>query len=274
MIMDLRKSAVSMDPSLIPTDVTFVIEQCGSEVEAHKFVMAMGSPVYMRQFYGTYKETKDRIPVKETTKKSFVIMVDFVYGKEIDWRGMTVDELFHVANMAEKYHIDILMGAVKKVFEDYPLCKDNVVLFASLALEHSQFEEPSKALLLNCSKFLRSVLKTVKDFETFAAKHSESDLCEVAFKLMGMMSRDIFVRDKCQKNTCKRGKDITDYEDVNEGDKVMFSSIAKDIHFGDDQRDQEVQGVVIYKHKTLSKIECVTVKTLEDGGSVVTYFFS
>ena len=88
--MDIRKSRVILDPSEVPFDITFVIEDCGSKVRAHKWIMAMGSPVCMKQFYGELRETSDEILIKNTTKNAFLTMVDTFYGKDIDWKGRTV----------------------------------------------------------------------------------------------------------------------------------------------------------------------------------------
>ena len=57
--MDIRQSRIVLDPSEAPFDTTFVIETCGFKVGAHKLIMAMGSPVFMKQFYGKLKENKD-----------------------------------------------------------------------------------------------------------------------------------------------------------------------------------------------------------------------
>jgi len=225
-----------LDPSPIPTDVKFVMAHCGSVVEAHKFVLAMGSQVFMKQFFGLLKETEEMVPVKETSKESFVVMIDFLYGKKIYLKTKNVEELFDVANLAEKYHIKSLMDAVKKAVEEYPLKEDNVVLCASLALQFDQFEAPSQALLMNCAKFLKSILKTVEDFEAFAEKYSETGLSDVAFKLQGMMSK---VPHGCK--DCRRGKVITNIDDIKKGDKVMFNPEAKEPDVNDDLKGKEMR---------------------------------
>ena len=100
--------------------------------------------------------------------------------------GMTVDELFNIANMAKKYQIDALKESVKKGLEAYPLDENNVVICASHAREYRQFEELSKALLLHCTKFLKSVVVKAEDYDMFAAKYCDSDLGKTAIKLLGM----------------------------------------------------------------------------------------
>jgi len=258
---------VVLNPSLIPTDVTFVIEHCGSEVKAHKFILAMSSPVFLNQFFGPLKETREIIPVKETAKEPFARMVDFLYGKEVDWKAMSVEEMFDIANMAEKYHIEALMEAVKKAIEDYPLDETNVVASASLAQEYDQFEEVSNVLLLQCAKFLKTVLLKAKDFEAFAAKYCDTDLSESAFKLLGIMST-VPPASCCTSETCRRGKGIYSKEDCNVGDRVKFSPVAKDKDVTEEQRKNGSEGII-----TGMSENSVTVK-LDDGiCSDVDYFY-
>ena len=77
--MDLRKTEVTLDPSEIPYDITFAIEECGSEVKAHKLIMAMGSPVCVKQFYGELKEIEGKIIIKGILSWS----ANFLYVREL-----------------------------------------------------------------------------------------------------------------------------------------------------------------------------------------------
>ena len=78
----------------------------------------------MKQFYGSLaKEDEETIVVKETTKESFETMVDFLYWKEIDCKVKTVEDLFNIAYMAEKYRIDAMTESVKKALRSILLMK-------------------------------------------------------------------------------------------------------------------------------------------------------
>ena len=68
-----------------------------------------------------------------------------------------MEDLFNIANMAEKYHIGSLTESVKKALEEYLIDKNNVVICASHASEYQQDEELFKVLLLHCSQVLKSV---------------------------------------------------------------------------------------------------------------------
>ena len=120
--------------------------------------------------------------------------------------GMNVDELFNIANMAKKYQIDALKESVKKALEAYPLDENNVVICASHAREYHQFEELSQALLLHCTKFLKSVVVKAEDYEVFAAKYWDSNLGETAIKSLGMMAKDapLHRAERSEENKAKR----------------------------------------------------------------------
>jgi len=260
--MDLRNCPVPLNPSLLPTDVTFVIQHCGSEVKAHKWIMALGSPVFLKQFYGDFKE-KDQISIKETTKQSFVVMVDFLYGKEIDWKTISVEEMFDIANMAQKYHLDALINAVKKAFDDYPFTDSNVLACASLASEFTQFEDLSQALLDSSARFIKSKFVSGEDYEAFAAKYCDTDMSNTAFKLLGLMYK---LHPKscsfCDSISCRRGKPILRLADCEIGDKVKINPESMDEDVSDFQRKSGVEGFVLSKEDDDPQI--VTVK-LDDG---------
>ena len=125
---------------------------------------------------------------------------------------MTVDELFNIANMAKKYQIDALKESVKKGLEAYPLDENNVVICAPHACEYQKFEELSQAVLLHCTKFLKSVVVKAEDYDMFAAKYCDSDLGETAIKLLGMMSKvaPVPAAKRSEENKAKRERD--DYQ--------------------------------------------------------------
>eukprot|EP00092_Neocalanus_flemingeri_P017119 GFUD01018514.1.p1 GENE.GFUD01018514.1~~GFUD01018514.1.p1 ORF type:complete len:286 (+),score=62.63 GFUD01018514.1:65-922(+) len=221
----------SLDPSFgIPTDVTFQILTSGKEVKAHKYVLALASPVFKKQFFGDAKETEDVIPVKETTEESFKTMIDFTYGKEIDWKEMTIEDLFNVSNMAKKYLNDTLMKEVQKVFEEVHITEENAVTVAATAEEFVQFEDISKTLVLHCAKFLKSLLKTQDQFAKFAAKHANTEMSQTAFRLISKFLEVSPVEDKCGtcgKDYCRRGKDILSRDQLEVGEKVLINDQGK-----------------------------------------------
>ena len=213
--MDIRKSVVVLDPTEIPYDITFVIEECGSKVMAHKFIMAMGSPVCIKQFYGELRENKDEIIIKNTTKEAFVTMVDLFYGKEVDLATKSIEKLFDIANMAEKYQVDALKKKLEEAALKYSLYDTNdVVIVGAIAEKFCQFEYLANAIQMRCSKFLSSILKVPDDFCGFADKYAGTELAGVALKLQAGIKhvkpalKLQAVKRCCKRKTCRRGKPI------------------------------------------------------------------
>ena len=51
------------------SDVRFLVE--GQTVYAHKFVLAMGSPVFKSMFFGDLKEQREEIEIEDLTSIGF-----------------------------------------------------------------------------------------------------------------------------------------------------------------------------------------------------------
>ena len=225
--MDIRKSEIVLDPSVVPTDVTFRFKQGDTQatVGAHKVIIAMGSPVFAKQFYGKLKETKEEIDIEETTQQSFKTMIDYIYGKTMDWKSLTVEQVFAIGNLAEKYQVDELMKKVKEVAMVFPVVDSkDAVAIASTAREFSQFEGLRDVFLTRCSNFLKLTLKQSKDFVEFADKFADTDKCETVVKLIAMMKgENVEVKDCCGKESCRRGKPILQIFDISVGDRVTIN---------------------------------------------------
>ena len=69
------------------TDVTFIFVDQNSgekkELHAHKLLLAFGSEVFMTQFFGSFKEERDTIPVEDASFEAFKIFLDVLYNKRI-----------------------------------------------------------------------------------------------------------------------------------------------------------------------------------------------
>ena len=231
--MDIRKARAVLDPSDVPFDITFVIDDCGSKVRAHKLIMAMGSPVCKKQFYGELRETKDEIVIKNTTRNAFAAMVDNFYGKEIKWTTKTAEEIFEIANMAEKYQVAELMKDVEEALKEYPVNEGDVVEIAYIAEAYSRLETPSQILLRTCAKFLSSVLSGRKDFVAFSAKYSKTAYTGVVLMLFALMEEENPpLPSCCGLTTCRRGKPVMVVSDLVVGDTVKMNPDGCDPNVG------------------------------------------
>ena len=243
-----------LDPSEIPYDITFVIEECGSTVRAHKLIMAMGSPMCKKQFFGELREKKHEIVIESTTKDAFVTMVDFIYGEEVDWSKKTIEDLFDITNLAEKYQLDALKEEIEEAAKRFPFSEQNVVSSASTAEKFSQlFENLAETILMKCREFLSSLLVVREDFCEFADKYAETELAVVALKLVAGMKNvkptvltiKPTVKTCCQLKTCRRGKPMLNRSEFKVGDRVKIKPDAKDWAVTDSQRMSSAEGAVI-----------------------------
>ena len=244
--MDIRKTEITLDPSEIPYDITFVIEECGSKVEAHKFIMAMSSPICLKQFYGDLKEIKSEIVIKSATKDAFFTMIDYFYGKKVDWEKKSVEELFEIANMAEKYQVNALKEKLEVAVQKFlHLTKENVVNVAAIAKNYSQFENLSNSILSKCREFLSSVMTVRADYCEYADKYAGSELAGVAFGLLAEMKNvSPTSKECCKLNPCRRGTPMLEISDFKVGDMVQFNPGAKDHVATEEHRRNCVEGAV------------------------------
>ena len=85
------------------SDVKFVVRQSkgGSKrksIPAHKFVLAISSPVFYAMFYGELAETKDSVEIPDCEYKSLLEMFRFIYSDEANLTPNNVMQLMYLAN--------------------------------------------------------------------------------------------------------------------------------------------------------------------------------
>jgi len=227
-----------LDPSFgIPPDVTFNIvkttkdnggesNEDGIEVKGHKMLLSLFSPVFKRQFYGATSDgTKNNVTVKETTKDAFEKMLHFVYSIDIDWSAMTVEELYDVVNLAEKYQIDLLMKEVKIQLENFPLTMENLMEVAVTADEYKQFPDVTSVVIQSCAKFLNSSLQSKEAILKFAAEQVGKDQGAVGIKLLALAHSHSLLNlcKNCSGDPCHHGEEVSSLDKVSEGCKLIHN---------------------------------------------------
>ena len=95
------------------SDVKFVVPVSTGESEskvmvipAHKFVLAISSPVFYAMFYGQLAETADSIELPDCVYESLLEMFRFMYTDEANLRGSNVMQVWYLAN---KYMVPCLV---------------------------------------------------------------------------------------------------------------------------------------------------------------------
>jgi len=93
------------------SDVKFVVRDAegGSEsmkkIPAHRFLLAISSPVFYAMFYGELAEKKDSIDISDCDHKSLSELFRFVYSDEVN---LNADNVMQVLYLAKKYMLPSL----------------------------------------------------------------------------------------------------------------------------------------------------------------------
>ena len=91
--------------------VKFIVPASNSEsgsrkmIPAHKFVLAIGSPVFYAMFFGEMAETKNSIELPDCEYESLLDLFRYLYTDEVNLTGSNV---MHVLYLAKKYMLPSL----------------------------------------------------------------------------------------------------------------------------------------------------------------------
>ena len=103
------------------SDVNFVVPVSSDETEikkmipAHKFVLAISSPVFYAMFYGEMAETKNSIELSDCEYESLLEMFRFLYTDKVNLNGGNVMQVLY---LAEKYMVPSLAEKCTKYLRD------------------------------------------------------------------------------------------------------------------------------------------------------------
>ncbi|XP_078372873.1 BTB/POZ domain-containing protein 6-like [Oculina patagonica] len=91
------------------SDVKFAVRQGGSEsmkkIPAHKFLLAISSPVFFAMFYGELAETRDSIDISDCEYESLLELFRFMYSDDVN---LNPDNVMQVLYLAKKYMLPSL----------------------------------------------------------------------------------------------------------------------------------------------------------------------
>ena len=157
--------------SLGPSDD--VAEAAKQIIPAHKYVLAISSPVFYAMFYGSLAEIGDTVEVPDSSYECFVEFLRFLYCDEVN---LSVDYVMGVSYLAKKYIVPALEKKCS-VFIEEAVDAGNVFKLLSLARKY-QDEMVEKT----CWEFL--------DSETVDAVNSDS-FCEIDKDVLSeLLTRD------------------------------------------------------------------------------------
>jgi len=146
------------------SDVKFVVResQGGSEskkIPAHKFVLAISSPVFFAMFYGELAETKDSVEITDCEYESLLEMFRFIYSDEAN---LNPDNVMQVTYLAKIYMLPSLVDRCSAYLQKN-LNASNVF---HVLLAAQKYEE--KELLDHCWKVIEIVTEEAVKSDGFA----------------------------------------------------------------------------------------------------------
>ena len=114
--------------------------------------------------------------IKDTTKEAFEDFLGFNYEKKIDFESKTLEELYEVFNLAERYQVEELKEVVSTSIKHFPLSIDNLVKSAAIAKEYGHFENVSDALYASCVDFAKAQFTDGDSVLTFVQENNDDTM--------------------------------------------------------------------------------------------------
>eukprot|EP00092_Neocalanus_flemingeri_P027503 GFUD01029836.1.p1 GENE.GFUD01029836.1~~GFUD01029836.1.p1 ORF type:complete len:266 (+),score=70.19 GFUD01029836.1:59-856(+) len=200
--------------SSIPKDVKFLFQdEAGSikEVKAHKFVLAVASEVFERQFYG-YMKSEDEIDIKDATQEVFKEMIEYIYNKKINLTEYNLDFLSSFYYLADKYEIEVLKDEIIASVPNHKVSDENILEVAILAEANILHVPFSDALYDAATSFLKNKFdgKVENVFDFFAETEASEIHGLVLLKMVARMKVLVLQGcENCRKASCLNGQKLT-----------------------------------------------------------------
>jgi len=103
----------------ILSDVKFVVPSGESEskkvIPAHKFVLAISSPVFFAMFYGELAETTDSVELPDCDYESLMELFRYLYSDEVN---LSESNVMQVSYLAKKYMVPSLVRKCAEYLRD------------------------------------------------------------------------------------------------------------------------------------------------------------
>ena len=210
------------------SDVKFVVRKIDGETEsestqaipAHKFILAIGSPVFEATFYGELAETKDIIELPDCDHKSLSELFRYMYSDEVNLSGSNV---MGVLYLAKKYMVPSLADKCTKYLKEKldPLNVFDILPFAQKYGDEVTVDRCWKAIDQETEEAVES-----DGFETIDKSFLEAVVTRESLKISEVMlfqALDRWAGKQCQK------QDLT--EDGQTKRRILGEQITKAIRF-------------------------------------------
>ena len=149
------------------SDVTFVVpvqldendnKKCKKAIPAHKFVLAISSPVFFAMFFGDLAEKSNSITLPDCEYESLLELFRFMYCDEVK---LNEDNVMQVLYLAKKYILPSLVDRCSEYLEEI-LNTSNVFCVVSHAQSYGE-----KSLVKECWKMIDKHAEEVVKTEGF-----------------------------------------------------------------------------------------------------------
>ena len=182
----IRERCKSIFNQELLSDVKFVVRDSrgGNEskrIPAHKFVLAIGSPVFYAMFYGELAEAKDSVEISDCEYESLLELFRFIYSDEAN---LTPGNVMQLMYLAKKYMLLSLADKCSAYLQEN-LDAANVFLVLSAAQKYEEKDlldhcwkviekETDEAVKSECFQTIeRSVLEQLIEKESLIIKEVE-----------------------------------------------------------------------------------------------------
>ncbi|EDO44741.1 predicted protein [Nematostella vectensis] len=157
------------------SDVHFLVGSKKARIPAHRYVLAISSPVFFAMFFGRMADDTKEIPVVDTEEECFTELLRYVYT---DKCLLTLDNALGVLYLGKKYLLSVLVNKCAAFVEKH-LNPDNAltVLCHSRYLGEKCLEEKCWDIIdVHTAKVLQSEYFAELDMETLLLLVQRSSL--------------------------------------------------------------------------------------------------
>eukprot|EP00092_Neocalanus_flemingeri_P061876 GFUD01074549.1.p1 GENE.GFUD01074549.1~~GFUD01074549.1.p1 ORF type:complete len:241 (+),score=49.89 GFUD01074549.1:56-724(+) len=188
-LSNIHKSCLTQCTPTSDVKFTFVDQNTGQclELYAHKLILAIGSEVFMAQFYGTLKEEREIIAVEDSSFDAFKTLLEVLYNKKVSLQEKSFlfpAELFY---LADKFLMDKLQDFIIKEVSTRKITSEELLEAASVAENHKQLERFSESVSGACVMFIRENIESV--FKIFDGEEAEGANSRILHRLMAENNR-------------------------------------------------------------------------------------
>ena len=239
------------------SDVKFVVpvsaigeSESKKVIPAHKFVLAISSPVFFAMFYGQMAQTTNSVELPDCDYESLLELFRYFYSDEVNLSGSNVMQVLYLAN---KYMVPSLAGKCTKYLRDN-LKASNVFCI----LPHAQKFEDND-LEDRCWEVIEKQTEEAVMSDEFVTL--ERSLVESVVKREGLDVKEVELFKAVDRWAIKESErqGITPDGDVKR--RILGEEIVKAIRFPL-MSEKQFASVVIDSH----------ILTLEEVGDIIKYY--